>query len=775
MAKTLPIVIGATVAIVAVGVAALMWTVREMPKPELLAQVKYSSAVYDRDGKLLRLSLAEDGTYRLPVKLRDISPDLIKTTLAYEDRYFYEHPGVNPLSLVRASVQSFLGRPIGASTITMQVARMEQNLNTKTLRGKLDQILWALRYEAAYSKDELLEAYFTLAPYGGNVEGLTAASQIYFHKAPSALLPSESTALTVIPQNPVKRNPVTGAQAFESARAQLAKSLIANEVFPARLESALLSPIAKENFTRLPFEAPHYVRQVQSQFPQAQRIDGSLSLALNSQLEGVIKRHVETLSLYGIKNAALFLMDTRTGEVLADIGSADFFNDEIEGEVDGTRAVRSVGSTLKPFIYALALDQGRIHSGSILLDEPKNWSGYQPKNEDGQFMGPLSATEALVRSRNIPALTLESELHPDLYDLLQTAGANLPEEKDYYGLPIALGTAGLTMQKLTTLYSALANQGMMREALFTHPQGESQTTPLISLEAAWIVRAMLESSGHSVESRSVKVPLAIKTGTSNGYHDAWASGLVGPYAMTVWLGNFNSRPNPKLKGADVATPLFVDAAKVLVNTAGFEISAKALSEIEARPEGVTEVEVCRYTGDLAEDPQGTRRCAETTKAWFIPGKSPIAQSAWLKRITVDPATGLRTCEPGTGEARYVESWPTHLVALAMQQGHTPEAMPEWAPGCAPKGQTSVAPQIRQPAQGAVFFIGTASPTEASVALRASAHEGVKKLYWYDGSLYLGESQPNDVFAARLTLGKHNIAVTDDEGQSSQVTVTVKRP
>ena len=155
MAKTLPIVVGSAVAIVAVGLAALMWTIREMPKPELLSNVKYSSAVYDRDGKLLRLSLAEDGTYRLPVKLRDISPDLVKTTLTYEDRYFYEHPGVNPLSLIRASVQSLLGRPIGASTITMQVARIEQNLNTKTLRGKLDQILWALRYEAAYGKDEL--------------------------------------------------------------------------------------------------------------------------------------------------------------------------------------------------------------------------------------------------------------------------------------------------------------------------------------------------------------------------------------------------------------------------------------------------------------------------------------------------------------------------------------------------------------------------------------------------------------------------------------------
>ena len=245
MAKTLPIVVGSAVAIVAVGLAALMWTIREMPKPELLSNVKYSSAVYDRDGKLLRLSLAEDGTYRLPVKLRDISPDLVKTTLTYEDRYFYEHPGVNPLSLIRASVQSLLGRP--------QVARIEQNLNTKTLRGKLDQILWALRYEAAYGKDELLEAYFTLVPYGGNVEGLAAASQIYFHKPASALLPSESTALTVIPQNPVKRNPITGSEAFESARAQLAKSLIANEVFPARLESALLYPIPKENFTRLPF------------------------------------------------------------------------------------------------------------------------------------------------------------------------------------------------------------------------------------------------------------------------------------------------------------------------------------------------------------------------------------------------------------------------------------------------------------------------------------------------------------------------------------------
>lgn len=775
MSKTLPIVIGSTVAIVAIGFGALLWTVRDMPKPELLAGVKYSSAVYDRDGKLLRLSLAEDGAYRLPVKLRDISPELIKTTLQYEDRYFYKHPGINPFSIVRASVQSLLGRQIGASTISMQVARMEQNLNTKTIRGKLDQIIWALRYEAFYSKDELLEAYFTLAPYGGNIEGAAAASQIYFNKPASKLLPTEATAISVIPQNPVKRNPAAGGEDFEKARLSLAISLLANGVYPDRLEAALLTSMKNHNFTHLPFEAPHYVRQVQAENPSAQRIDGTLSLELNNRLDAVMKSHVNALAPYGVKNAALFVVDTRNGQVVADIGSADFFDDKIEGEVDGTRATRSVGSTLKPFIYGLALDQGLIHSESIVLDEPKNWSGYQPKNEDGQFLGPISATQALLKSRNIPALTLESTIHPDLYDLLQKAGANLPQPKDYYGLPIALGTAGLTMQKLTALYSTFANSGMMQESVMTLNAQPRPSTPLLSSEAAWIVRQMLMSADLTVKSNDVTVPLAMKTGTSNGYRDAWATGLVGPYAMTVWLGNFNSRPNAKLKGADVAAPLFTEAASALVNTPGFTITADQVEAINQVPNGVSTVDVCASTGDLATDAQGVVRCTDTLKAWFIPGKSPITDSGWLKLITVNPDTGLRTCEPGDGVARYVESWPTHLATLASANGHIPEAMPAWAPGCGPVGNNNPAPQILQPANMAVVYVGTASPNEAAVALRASAANGVDKVYWYDGSLYLGASKPGEVLAAQLDVGQHKIAATDDTGNTSQVTVVVKRP
>lgn len=772
MSKALPIALGSTAVLIAAGLGILMWTVHSMPKPALLEGVKYSSAVYDRDGKLLRLSLNEDGTYRLPLKLRDLSPDLIKTTLEYEDRYFYEHPGVNPLAIVRASFQSLFGRSIGASTITMQVARMEQKLNTRSIRGKLEQIIWALRYEAFYSKDDILEAYFTLVPYGGNIEGATAASQVFFNKPADRLTPSEAASLSVIPQNPVKRHPITGED-YDKARLALGKTLLERGVYPDRLKSALLAPSAGEKVKHLPFEAPHFVRQVESENPGVQRIETTLSLELNNRLSSVLESTVKSLSAYGIQNGAIFVIDTRNNQVVADIGSADFFNDKIEGEVDGTRAVRSVGSTLKPFIYGLALDQGLIHSRSIVVDEERNWTGYQPKNEDGRFMGPMPATEALVKSRNIPALTLESRLNPDLYDLLQKAGANLPEPKAYYGLPIALGTAGLNMQKLTALYSALANSGNYQAPRMTLNGDVRESTPLLSEASAWIVRQMLYSSGLTVNAGHIPVKVALKTGTSNGYRDAWAAGLVGPYAMTVWLGNFNSRPNARLKGGEVAAPLFMDAAQTLVNAPHFTVTLAAQAAAEQMPESVSSVDVCPDTGDLAVDAEGLARCTDTVKAWFIPGKSPIATSPWMKKVMVDEKTGLRVCEPGTGVARYIETWPTHLISLAKAQGRNLSPMPDWVEGCRAAGEQR--PQILQPAAGAVFFAGTASETEASVALKGSATRGIETLYWYDGASYLGASKPGDVLSAVLDIGRHHITLTDDSGNSSQVTVTVKRP
>ncbi len=774
MSKTLPIVVASTVALAAAGVAALLWVVKEMPRPELLAGIKYSSAVYDRDGRLLRLSLNENGTYRLPLKLRDLSPDLIKTTLEYEDRYFYEHPGVNPFSLLRASVQSLFGRDIGASTITMQVARMEQKLNTRTIRGKLEQIIWALRYEAFYSKDEILQAYFTLVPYGGNIEGATAASQVFFNKAADRLLPSEAVALTVVPQNPVKRHPITGEE-FERARLALGATLLERGVYPERLRAAFMAPMAGERVTHLPFEAPHYVRQVQESSPALPRIEGTLSLALNDRLEAVLSSTVRQLSAYGVRNAALFVIDTRNNQVIADIGSADFFNNAIEGEVDGTRAERSVGSTLKPFIYALALDEGLIHSGSIVLDEPKNWSGYQPKNEDARFMGPLSATEALVRSRNIPALTLEAALKHDLYDLLQQSGAELAQPKSYYGLPIALGTAGLSMQRLTALYAALANGGVYQAPTFTLDAQAAVPQDLFSPAAAWIVRRMLESTGLTVKSGSITVPVAMKTGTSNGYRDAWATGLVGPYAMTVWLGNFRSRPNPKLKGAETAAPFFLEAASELVNTPHFTLTRVALDAAAEMPKGVSSVDICATTGDLAEDSDGVARCTNPTKAWFIPGKSPISQSPWLKKVMVDPTTGLRVCTPGAGTPRYAESWPTHLTALAAASGRKLGTLPAWSSACTQGALAAAAPQILSPAQNALFYAGTASEDEASVALNASASRGIEALYWYDGRTYLGQTRPGEVLASKLGIGAHKLTVTDDAGRTSLVNVTVKRP
>ena len=338
------------------GYAVLDYRARRAPKPPLLEKIPFSAAVFARDGEILSLDRAEDGIFRLPATREAIPASVVDATLRYEDRYFYRHPGINPVSLARAAWTSLTGkRPIGASTVTMQLARRLLNIDSRTIEGKWAQIEAALRYEAHYTKDEILTAYLSLVPYGGNIEGIEAASQLYFGKPAADLTTAEAVALSVVPQNPVKRNPVDGPD-FEKARARAGATALQSGAVTTRIAPALEAPMTVRR--RIPFEAPHFTRRVRAAQPERAIIRTGLSLSLNRGIETVLTDAVERSASFGIGNAAAMVIDARTMKVTGYVGSADFFSDEIAGEVDGAAALRSPGSTLKPFVYALALDQG---------------------------------------------------------------------------------------------------------------------------------------------------------------------------------------------------------------------------------------------------------------------------------------------------------------------------------------------------------------------------------------------------------------------------------
>lgn len=758
------------------GAGGLIGWAHLQPKPLLLEGIPYSSAVYDRDGRLLHITLAEDGIYRLPVRFAEIAPDAVGAAVRYEDRYFRAHPGVNPFSAVRAAFATLAGpRRIGASTITMQLARRLQHLDTTHVDGKIRQMLWALVYEAHYSKDEILEAYFTLAPYGGNVEGIEAASLVYFGRHASQLGSAQSIALSVVPQNPVKRRPGAGED-FDRARIAAGRRALEGGFVSPRLEPALTGPLEVLGTKRLPFEAPHFTRLVEKAGGTV--IRSTLSLPLQQAIASLLRETCARLAPYGIVNGAVSVVDTRTSEELVHVGSADYFSSEIEGENDGLLARRSPGSALKPFIYALALDQGLIHSRSVLFDVPVSYGGYEPKNADGAWRGPIDATSALNESRNVPAISLAQRLSPDLYDFLQAAGARLPHDKEHYGLSIVLGGAEVSGETVSELYAMLAGGGVLRPVRRTLGGEAAPGRALLSPEAAWTVRQMLLSGGETVSIGGVGVPVLFKTGTSNGYRDAWCAGLAGPYAIVVWLGNFNARPNAALQGAAAALPLFRSAAMRVITDREHLVTQAEADALGRAPEGVSEVEVCRETGDLAETPDGRMRCEDRVRALFIPGKSPIRDTGLLREVPVDSATGLIACrdDPAAAHREWKVFWPAPLLEAMRAAGIDRPAEPGRMPGCGAEGAAAgEPPAIASPSENAQYWTGTAGADRAAVVLQASAAADAPALFWFDRGRLIGESGSGKPLLWAAEPGEHDVYAVDALGRRSGRRVSVRRP
>ncbi len=737
-----------------------------LPRPPLLEGVSFGKIALDAKGGILKICLADDEKYRLRTNLDSIAPTAISALLCYEDRYFYFHPGVNPFALARAAFSSVFGvRRQGASTITMQVARLRYKLETASISGKLRQIFHALLLERHYSKQEILLAYFTLAPYGGNIEGLEAAARIYFAKPARELTRLECMALAVVPQNPVARNPVSGKD-FDEARIRLA-ALMA--------EGGTASPLKVRSLARLPFAAPHLSMELlgRPDFLNDQGIARSfIEQDLQKLLERAIANHIEKGRRIGICNAAAILVNTDSMRVCALVGSADFFAAKIQGQVDGTRARRSPGSTLKPFIYALALEQGLIHPRSILDDSPKSFGGYDPENFDKGFRGPLSATDALAASRNLPALLLSEQLAaPGLHGFLKRAHVELPKDAGHYGLALALGGAEVSMRELAGLYAMLANQGIWRPLRMARKDSEKgEALRLLSPESAHLVLRMLEREDLFVRQNGGRLPLRCKTGTSNGYRDAWTAGLCGQYVLIVWVGNFDNRANPAFVGGEAALPLFEEIA------GGLAYSRHLRDDLPKRENhlNLQKIAVCKETGDLAIE-----RCSEHIDTLFIPGISPTMDSGILRPILVDKKTGLRACRqvPGETEQIYWEFWPTEQQRIFAQAGKPKPLPPDWLPECRQAEATSAKrhPVIVLPKKN-VTYLDDFSGVGAGIPLKASLDAEASFAHWFAGKTYIGKTGPGEIiFWHPKKPGMVELVVVDDQGASARQKCEIEAP
>jgi penicillin-binding protein 1C len=742
--------------------------------------------VFARDGTLLRGFLSPDGKWRLRVSLDEMSPHLVAAVLQHEDRWFYRHPGVNPVSVVRSAWTNLrAGRVVtGASTITMQLARLVEP-SERSLAAKLRETLRALQYETRYSKDQILEMYLNLAPYGGAVEGVAVAARVYFDKPPSELSVAEASLLAVLPESPARRNPVRHPEVAARARDRLIDRL--EEAGTIDGETARMSrrhPLPHGTY-EMPFAAPHFCEWALRGAGREANLWTTLDSRLQGGAEEILRSHALALASAGVREGAVVILDYVRSELLAMVGSADYFDSLNAGQVNGAVARRSPGSALKPFVYALAFDRGLATPSTLIEDVPVRFGSYVPENYDRRFRGAMSAREALRTSRNVPAVLLASRLRPAglVHDWLRRAGvASLDRSAEHYGLSLVLGGGDLTLLELTDLYATLARQGLrapLRVRSETAPGsaagglGAGGFDPLpgagadlgdsirvLSREAAYLTLCELVDVERPELARywrsgKSQVPIPWKTGTSYGHRDAWSVGVAGNYAVGVWLGNFDGVGAPGLVGRDVAAPLLFDLVELLPRDEP--------GTWHRRPPGLSSRKVCASSGAVA-----TRFCPETRKEPFIPGVSPAVPCDVHREILVDTKTGYTVCSRcrtgGGWERRVVTWWPPQIATFMAAESRVASSIPPHTPTCPVFGNREV-PVITSPQAGMEYHIRPGVPVQDQrIALLASVSGASREIYWFLDGVLVSKGEPGRTTFWEPTPGRHVVTVKDDAGR-----------
>lgn len=527
--------------------------------PPLGKDLEYSHTVLDREGKLLRAYATKEGRWRLPAKVEDVDPRFLKLLFAYEDKRFYEHHGVDPLAMGRAAIQLIGQRHIvsGGSTLSMQVARLLEPRQHRSFGAKLRQLTRALELEHALGKSEILSLYLTLAPYGGNLEGIRAASLAYFGKEPKRLSLAEAALLVALPQSPELRRPDRFAAAARAARDRVLDRAVSQGIIPldeiARAKAERVPAARKE----MPMLAPHAADEVVAAEP-GRRIH-RLTIDANLQKALEILARERAHALVPSISVAIIAVDNASGEVRARVASADYFDSRRSGQVDMTMAVRSPGSTLKPFIYGLAFEDGLLHPETLIDDRPARYGSYTPENFDLTFQGTVTVRKALQLSLNVPAIAVLGKVGVNRMAarLTQTGAALVLPKGEAPGLAMGLGGVGIKLSDLVMLYTGLARGGLAMPLVEREGVAEATQRRLLDPVAAWYIGNIL--IGAPPPDNAPHGRIAFKTGTSYGFRDAWAVGFDGRMTVGVWVGRPDGAPVPGLVGRAAAAPILFDA------------------------------------------------------------------------------------------------------------------------------------------------------------------------------------------------------------------------
>jgi penicillin-binding protein 1C len=558
LGRRIALIGGAVVLAAVAAVCAAIVAFGPLPTDQLN---EVSTTVVDRNGKLLRAYAMEDGRWRLPVKASQVDPTYLKLLFAFEDKRFYDHRGVDPLAVGRAAVQFATSGHVvsGGSTISMQLARLLEPRRKRALGSKFRQMVRAIELERHFTKTQILDDYLTLAPYGGNLEGIRAASIAYFGKEPKRLTLGEAALLVALPQSPERRRLDRHADIAKLARDRVLNRMVEEGVVSREdADRALAEPMPTLR-KEMPILAPHATDQAVASDKAPSLIKLTLDATLQKSLESLAYDRANALG--PDVSIAILAVDNETGDVLAHVGSPDYFNVRRAGQVDMVKAIRSPGSTLKPFIYGLAFEDGFVNPESLIDDRPIRFGTYAPENFDMTFQGTVPVRKALQQSLNVPAIELLDRVGASrLSARLKQAGADLVLPRDEEpGLAMGLGGVGVTLADLVKVYAGFPRLGTTLELreLMTDDTTEREPRRLMDKVAAWQVANVL--SGTPPPENAPHNRIAFKTGTSYGYRDAWSVGFDGRYTIGVWVGRPDGAPVPGLVGRTAAAPILFDA------------------------------------------------------------------------------------------------------------------------------------------------------------------------------------------------------------------------
>ncbi len=754
----------------AAGIAAA-WLI---PLPERLSAPASPMIVYS-DGSPMCVFLSPDDKWRIHVGLSEVDPNYVRALVRFEDSRFYWHPGVDPAAVIRAAAQNLYSRRVvsGASTITMQLVRILEP-RPRTMRSKIIETLRALQLELRLGKRRILESYLEFAPYGRNLEGVEAASLAYFGHRCRELSPFEIAYLLSVPQNPTLRYPSPEhARFMPRVVAHLSEVLRDDGVFSLRQDREARADAPPDSLRPFPRDAMHAAYFLRGRGRDG-RVNSTIRRDAQAVVESVLGNYRAELDSMGIHNAAVVVIENRSGAVVAAAGNHDFWDADHQGQVVGFAAPRSPGSAMKPFLYALAIDRGIALPDYMVADAPVAYAGYAPINFDRNFRGLVRLQDALSQSLNIPFVNLTREIGVDEFlDFLREGGVStLVNEPGHYGLSIAVGGMDITLVDLVNLYAMLGRDGMYQDVVWTRDRPASPPRRLLSPGASWLTRQALRLRDRPdfPGRRRVNISGNIywKTGTSAHFRDAWAVGGDGQFTAGVWVGNFDGTSSNYLTGSARSGPILFDVLEGLS-------ARSAARPPEPPPPELIKVKICAWSGYLAG-----RNCPHVKTVLALRGHLPTMKCPYHVEYLVDKASGLRA-NPLCGRDMDLE--PRVFTVLPAQAGRwisslniEAPAPPPVHPLCQDASAAENPARIIRPRPNAVLFITPGLPPDKQeVPLEADAATASGELYWFVDGRFMTSAGASEKVWLQPTPGPHVIKVLDAAGQGDTIRIEIIAP